>query len=97
MTHAFHVQGKDEPALLLQAMSTMQARLVEIVSLVRASSDNIATGSVKISSGNNDLSQRTEEQASNLQQTAASMEQISSTVKANSDAARQASLVALAA
>lgn len=97
LTHAFQAQGKDEPALLLQAMSTMQARLVEIVSLVRASSDNIATGSVQISSGNNDLSQRTEEQASNLQQTAASMEQISSTVKANSDAARQASLVAQAA
>jgi len=87
----------DETGRLLGALKRMNESLVRIVSTVRLSSDNIATGSAQIASGNADLSQRTEEQASALEQTAASMEQLGSTVKANADHARQAKQLALGA
>jgi methyl-accepting chemotaxis protein len=83
--------GTDEAAQLLQALSQMNASLVNLVSTVRQSSENIAAGTSQIATGNQDLSQRTETQASNLQQTAASMEQISATVRANADTTRAAS------
>ncbi len=86
-----------DSASLLAAMAAMRARLAEIVSQVRASSDSIATGSSQIASGNSDLSQRTEEQASNLQQTAASMEQLSGTVRTSADTATQANQLASSA
>ncbi|MEF7613573.1 methyl-accepting chemotaxis protein [Aquincola sp. MAHUQ-54] len=82
---------------ILAAMARMQARLAEVVSQVRASSDSIATGSDQIATGNADLSQRTEEQASNLQQTAASMEELTSTVQNNAATAAQANTLASAA
>jgi methyl-accepting chemotaxis protein len=85
------------PGSVIDAMSTMQASLLKVVSSVRGSSDSIATGSSQISIGNADLSQRTEEQASNLQQTAASMEELSSTVMSNAETARLASGLAGAA
>ena len=91
------VTGSDETARLLQALDTMTAGLVGIVSQVRNSSDSIATGSSEIAMGNADLSQRTEEQASNLQQTAASMEEMNVTIKQNADTARTANQLATSA
>ena len=82
---------------IVAAMARMQAALLQVVSLVRQSTDSIASGATQIATGSQDLSQRTEEQASNLQQTAASMEQLSSTVKANADTARRAAELAGAA
>ncbi len=91
------VQGKDEPAQLLSAMSSMNDKLREIMGRVRQSSDSIATGSSEIASGSLDLSQRTEQQASNLEETAASMEELTATVRTNADTAQQANKVASAA
>ena len=91
------VRGKDETALLLQALSRMNDSLAKIVGQVRESSESIATGSAQIATGNADLSQRTEEQASNLQQTAASMEQLSGTVKTSAETASHASALAAGA
>ena len=94
LTSRIDVTRNDETGQLLEALKAMNSSLIGIVSQVRQSSDNIATGSGQIATGNLDLSQRTEEQASNLQQTAASMEQLTSTVQNNADAARQASQLA---
>ena len=91
LTSTVQVQGRDETAQLMRALSNMNASLTRIVSQVRNSSDSIATGSTQIATGNQDLSQRTEEQASNLQQTASSMEELASTVRNNADTTRQAS------
>ncbi len=91
------VQGNDETAQLLRALSRMNDSLAQIVGQVRASSESIATGSAQIATGNQDLSQRTEEQASNLQQTAASMEELSGTVRASAETAGQASQLAAGA
>jgi len=91
------VRSSDEVGQLLAALKTMNAKLTDIVSNVRHSSDSIATGSAEIASGNADLSQRTEEQAANLEQTAASMEELTATVKQNSETARQATVLAAGA
>jgi methyl-accepting chemotaxis protein len=94
LTSRIDVQGKDETAQLLRALSEMNDSLARVVGQVRNSSDSIATGSAEIATGNQDLSQRTEEQASNLQQTAASMEQMGATVKNNAETTQQASSLA---
>jgi len=94
---AIEVQGKDEAARLLQALSVMRENLARIVSNVRQSADGVATGSAEIAKGNSDLSMRTEQQASALQETAASMEELSSTVKQNADNAKQANQLAQSA
>ena len=97
LTRTIRVDGRDEVAALLQALSAMQANLARVVSGVRANSEIVASASAQISQGNNDLSSRTEEQASALEQTASSMEQLSSTVKQNADNARQANQLAIGA
>jgi methyl-accepting chemotaxis protein len=91
LTSRIEVQGADEMAQLLRALSQMNESLARVVGQVRNSSDSIATGSAEIATGNHDLSQRTEQQASNLQETAASMEQMSGLVKNNAETTRQAS------
>ena len=84
------VSGKDETAVLMQALQTMNDNLLTIVSNVRAGSDTIAVASNQISSGNIDLSSRTEQQASSLEETASAMEQMTATVKHNAENAREA-------
>jgi methyl-accepting chemotaxis protein len=79
---------------LLAELKTMQQRLSTVVTLVRQSSDEVATGSVEIAQGNSDLSARTEQQASALEQTAAAMEELSATVKQNAESAHQANQLA---
>jgi len=97
LTVEIDAKGRDETALLLQALSGMKNNLANIVSGVRGNAEEVATASAQIALGNQDLSQRTEEQASALEETAASMEQLSSTVKQNADNARQANQLALGA
>jgi len=91
------VTGQDEIGLLLQALSTMQDKLGQVVSTVRQGSEGVATASAEIAQGNHDLSARTESQASALEETAASMEQLGATVKQNADNARQANQLAQSA
>ena len=97
LNHRIHVEGKDEVALVLMALSNMQVSLAEVVSNVRAGSEGVASASAEIAQGNHDLSARTEQQASALEQTAAAMEEVSATVKQNADSARQANQLAMGA
>ncbi|WP_034176198.1 cache domain-containing protein, partial [Burkholderia ambifaria] len=59
---------------LLHALHMMLGGLIDMVSRVRAGTENINVGAIEIASGNTDLSQRTEEQAAALVQTASSMD-----------------------
>ncbi|AXF23434.1 methyl-accepting chemotaxis protein [Burkholderia pyrrocinia] len=88
------VSGNDETRDLLEALRTMNERLIGIVGRVRDSSNSIAHAVGEIASGNLDLSQRTEEQAASLQETAATMEEFTSTVRLNAENAQQASTLA---
>ena len=84
------VDRRDEFGLLLSELRRMQLRLAELVGIVRAGSESVASASGEIAQGNQDLSQRTESQASALQQTAASMEELGATTRMNAEHARQA-------
>ncbi|MBI3102922.1 MAG: HAMP domain-containing protein, partial [Burkholderiales bacterium] len=95
LTVATASQGKDEIALLLNALYAMQGSLSQVVQNVRQNADMVASASTQIAQGNQDLSARTESQASALEETSASMEELNSTVKANADNARQANQMAL--
>jgi methyl-accepting chemotaxis protein len=97
LSHTIHVEGKDEVAQLLAALSAMQDSLVNVVSRVRQGSESVSSASGEIAQGNNDLSARTEQQASALEETAASMEELNATVKQNADSAKQANQLALSA
>jgi methyl-accepting chemotaxis protein len=89
------VEGRDELADMAQALATMQASLISVVSHVRQGSESVATASAEIAQGNNDLSARTEQQASALEETAASMEELGATVRQNADSAQQAKQLAV--
>ncbi|ART51143.1 methyl-accepting chemotaxis protein [Acidovorax carolinensis] len=95
LTVATEVRGKDEIALLLNALYAMQMSLSRVVSNVRSNANSVAAASSEIAHGNNDLSARTEQQASALEETSASMEELNSTVQANADNARQANQLAV--
>lgn len=89
------VERMDEIGHTAQAFNKLIARMAELISEVRLSSDSVSVAAKEISAGNLDLSARTEQQAASLGQTAASMEQLTSTVKQNSDSARAANSLAV--
>jgi methyl-accepting chemotaxis protein len=95
LCHTIDVDGKDEIAALLQALSKMRTSLATVVNNVRQGSEGVASASAEIAQGNHDLSARTEQQASALEETAASMEELSFAVKKNADSATQANQLAL--
>ena len=90
LTGRIQINRKDELGDLLKNLDHMQHRLVELVSRLRQSSENVAGSSSEIEQGNHDLSARTENQASALEETAASMEELGSTVKQNAASAAEA-------
>jgi len=91
------VEGSDEAAQLLDALSTMQASLRHLVGQVRESTQHIESASAEVALGNQDLSQRTEQSAANLQQTASAMEQLTGGVRQSADAASTANQLATSA
>ena len=97
LTRTIDTRGRSETAQLLQALSTMQNSLGQVVGTVRRNAEGVATASAQIAQGNTDLSSRTEQQASALEQTSASMEQMGSTASQNADNARQANQLAASA
>jgi len=94
LTWVVHPRGRDETALLLQALGRMQHQLTELVRGVRANAEGVAMASADIAQGNNDLSQRTERQAAALEETASSMDELGAAVRQNADHAAQANQLA---
>ena len=97
LTGRIVVNSSDETGQLLSALNEMKTRLLDIVTNVRNSTNEVTMAASEISKGNMDLSQRTEEQASSLEETASSMEEMTSTVKQNADNANQANQLAVSA
>ncbi|MBM7355711.1 methyl-accepting chemotaxis protein [Lelliottia amnigena] len=81
---------KDETGQLIQAVSTMNENLKDIIYNVRDGVGSVSRASTEIAAGNMDLSARTEQQSAAVVQTAASMEQLTSTVQQNASNAHQA-------
>jgi methyl-accepting chemotaxis protein len=82
--------GADEIAQLENALAAMQERLRDVISKIRAATEEVTTASGEIASGGQDLSMRSEQAASNLQQTAASMEELTSSTKQTAATAHRA-------
>jgi methyl-accepting chemotaxis protein len=95
LTVTIDSRGRDEIALLGEAMNGISRNLSAVVGKVRDGAEQIASASQEISTGNLDLCTRTEQQAANLAATASSMDQLTSTVKQNADNAHQANQLAL--
>jgi len=97
LSQPIRVEGQDEAALLLQALTRMQQSLRHVVGQVHESSVSIRNASAEVATGNTDLSHRTEQAAGSLQQTASSMEELTGTVRHSADSAHQASRLATSA
>ena len=91
------VEGRDEPAKLMNSLSKMQAALRDLVSEFRNSSENIENAAIEVASGNTDLARRTDSAAANLQRTVRVMEQFSEKLLSTSLAAEGANRLAAAA
>src|SRR6201996_6519013 len=92
-----HADRDDELGQLLQALSTMQARLRGLVGHIRSTAESIGTASKEVAVGNQDLSERTEQTAGSLQDAASAMSQLTGTVRQSADAAAQANQLATSA
>ena len=67
LTVATASQGKDEIALLLNALYARQVRLSQVVDNGRQNADMVASSSTQIAQGSHDLGARTEQHASALE------------------------------
>ena len=90
LTTRLHVHSRDEIGRLMGAFNGISAGLSEVVSSVRAGTEEINTAASEIAAGNLHLSSRTEQQAGALEETASAMEELTSTVKQNAANAVQA-------
>ncbi|MGY3230319.1 methyl-accepting chemotaxis protein [Luteibacter sp. HA06] len=88
------VDGTDELADTLRALSGMDDQLSSTVASIRDIAVELGGTATEIARGIDDLSQRTQEQASSLEETAASMEELSATVEQNANGANEASKMA---
>jgi methyl-accepting chemotaxis protein len=97
LTRPIRIEGQDEAATLLGALSRMQDSLRQIVGQVHGAAQSIRAASSEVAKGNADLSNRTEQTAGSLQQTASSMQQLTGTVQSSAGSAEQARALAVAA
>jgi methyl-accepting chemotaxis protein len=95
LTQRAPVERSDEIGRTAVAFNHLLARIVEVLTTVRASTDSVGQASREIAAGNLDLSSRTEQQAASLEETASSMEELTSAVKQNADNARRANALAV--
>ncbi|CAE6753315.1 Methyl-accepting chemotaxis protein PctB [Paraburkholderia nemoris] len=95
LTRRLRVSGGREIVQIAGAFNRFVDTIAEVLTKVRAASEQVMSGSTQLAGANQDLSARTERQAAALQQTSASTEALSSMVNQNSqDTSKAASLAA---
>ncbi|MES2583286.1 MAG: methyl-accepting chemotaxis protein [Pseudomonadota bacterium] len=97
LTSVVEVRINDETGRLLEAISTMQDRLRQLVSDISATANNIESSSAEVASATLDLSQRTEVASHNLQSAAGNLGNLSGTVEHSAKSAHDANRLAAAA
>ncbi|PXW96270.1 methyl-accepting chemotaxis protein [Sphaerotilus hippei] len=90
LTRQIQVDGRDEPARLLQSLNRMCASLADTVGQARSSSLNLAAAVHQLAAGNDDLKSRTVVHQSELDLTAASMRAGLESVQENAVSAEDA-------
>ncbi|MBE0501442.1 MAG: cache domain-containing protein, partial [Desulfuromonadales bacterium] len=83
---------KDE---LLLSLQTMTGRLAEVVSGVKAASDNVATGGKAMNDSAMQMSQGASEQAAAAEEASSSIEQMAANIRQNADNAMETEKIAI--
>ena len=97
LTSAIEVRINDETGRLLEAISTMQDKLRQLVGDISTTANNIESSSAEVATATLDLSQRTEAASHNLQSAASNLENLNTTVEQSAESARSANRLATAA
>jgi methyl-accepting chemotaxis protein len=79
---------KKDHSSLLASMRNMVAKLVEIITEVRSSANNLSSASEEISATAQSMSQGASEQAASVEETSASVEQMSASINQNTENAK---------
>ncbi|WP_095153822.1 methyl-accepting chemotaxis protein [Pseudomonas sp. Irchel 3E13] len=97
LTQEIIVTGRDEPALLLESMRTMQERLRTTIRQIAESSDRLASASEELHAVTDDTSRGLLQQSAEIEQAAtavnemtAAVEEVASNAVTTSDASRRA-------
>ncbi len=80
---------------LMESLSTMVAKLKEVVMEVQAAADNVASGGQEMSATAQQMSQGATEQAASAEEVSSSMEQMASSIRQNTDNAMQTEKIAI--
>jgi len=80
---------------LIQALSAMVAKIVEVVTEVKNASDNVASGSVQLSANAQSMSEGASQQAAAAEEASSSMEEMSANIRQNADNAQQTEKIAV--
>ena len=88
LTIKIDTSRKDEMGTLLNSMSDMVAKLVQVISEVKGSSEALASASGQVSSTAQSISQAASEQAASVEETSASLEQMTSSIAQNTENAK---------
>jgi methyl-accepting chemotaxis protein len=94
LTSAIEIRIQDETGRLLEAISTMQDKLRELVGNISSTANNIEASSSEVASATLDLSQRTEAASHNLQSASTNLGNLNSTVEQSAESARTANQLA---
>jgi methyl-accepting chemotaxis protein len=83
------IDRHDEVGQVADSINAMIAKLLEIVSEVRAGASNLAAASAQVSATTQSLSRGTSEQAASVQETTSNIEQMNASISQNADNSRQ--------
>ncbi|WP_416221042.1 methyl-accepting chemotaxis protein [Pseudomonas sp. RP23018S] len=81
LTHSIQASGRDEPALLLQALSGMQQNLRNTLRQIAASSDQLASASEELHTVTEDTSRGLHQQSAEIDQAATAVNQMTAAVE----------------
>jgi len=89
LTQRLDLNQKDEIGVLADSLSTMCARLDDVMTNIVSGADSIATASQQMSSTSQSISQGANEQASSTEEVSSSMEEMSANIQQNTDNSKQ--------
>jgi methyl-accepting chemotaxis protein len=96
LSRAVAVDGRDELAVLQQAMRDMAEKLHAVISEVRAGAGALAMASSQVSATSQTVSQGTGEQAASVEETTSSLEEMSASIDRNAENSRETEATAKA-
>lgn len=88
---------EDEIGELSRALSTMSAKLVEVVAGIKEGADTITSASIQMSTTAEEFAQGASEHASTIEEVSSTMEEVSSMIEINAKNARQTEDISVSA